>query len=322
MHGTGTSAETGLDRVGGAARLTVGALPAAERRKRLRGAGLPIRSGLFAFRLRSDVERVDRAIERLYADYPSPGEQEFCDFELEVARPSGLRRWLRPQVRALYDSELVFEPLPVGHAFPLMEWALNFCVTSHAFEHLSLHAAVVERGGRAVILPAPPGSGKSTLCAALVHRGWRLLSDELTLVGLDDGRVHPLVRPVSLKNRSIEIISAFAPESQFCEPTHDTLKGTVAHMRVPTPHVQRMHESALPAWIVFPRWEADAPAVLSERDRADTALELGRNSFNLPVLGQDGFAALTRLVDTCQCHDFRYGRLDDAMRVFDALAAG
>jgi predicted ATPase len=31
-----------------------------------------------------------------------------------------------------------------------------------------------------VILPAPPGSGKSTLCAALVTRGWRLLSDELT----------------------------------------------------------------------------------------------------------------------------------------------
>jgi predicted ATPase len=33
---------------------------------------------------------------------------------------------------------------------------------------------VVERDGHALILPAMPGSGKSTLTAALVQRGWRL----------------------------------------------------------------------------------------------------------------------------------------------------
>ena len=31
---------------------------------------------------------------------------------------------------------------------------------------------------------------------------------------------------------------------------------------------------------------------------------------------------LTALVDRCGCYDFRYGLLDDAMRVFDQLAAG
>lgn len=311
-----------MDRAAGTGGLTVGALAPAERRRRLHGGGLAVRSGLFAFRLRSDVDRVERAVAALYGDYPCLGDEDFCDFALDVVRPTGLRRWLRPKVTALYDGEPVFEPLPAGHAFPLMEWALNYCITSHAFEHLTLHAAVVERGGRAVILPAPPGSGKSTLCAALVHRGWRLLSDELTLVSLADGRVHPVARPVSLKNRSIEIISAFAPEARFSERTLDTMKGTVAHMRAPTAHVRRMDEPARPAWIVFPRWEAGAPAELVERRKADTVLELGRNSFNLSVLGRDGFDTLTGLVDACGCHDFRYGQLDDAMRVFDALAAG
>ncbi len=309
-----------MDRADAGTAPTVGDLTPAERRRRLRGPGLALRTGLFALRLRSDVPAVAAAIDRLYPDYPCLDAAAFCDFELEVVRPPGLRRWLRPQVLALYDGHRVFEPLPLGHAFPLMEWALNHCITTHSFEHLSLHAAVVERGGRALVLPAPPGSGKSTLCAALVHRGWRLLSDELTLVSLADGRVHPVARPVSLKNRSIEVISAFAPEAQFCEPTHDTQKGTVAHMRVPAAHVRRMHEPAVPAWVVFPRWEADAPATLTERPKADTVLELGRNSFNLPVLGPSGFDRLCGLVDAARCFDFRYGRLDDAMRVFDDLA--
>jgi HprK-related kinase A len=309
-----------LDRDAAGSALTVGRLSAADRRRRLHGTGLAIRSGLFAFRLRSDVPAVDRAVATLYADYPCLGDDDFCDFALDVLRPRGLRRWVRPQVTAFYDGEPVFERLPAGHAFPLMEWSLNYCISSHAFEHLSLHAAVVERGGRAVILPAPPGSGKSTLCAALIHRGWRLLSDEMTLLSLADGRVVPVARPVSLKNRSIDIIAAFAPESVFCDPTHDTMKGTVAHLRAPTDHVRRMHEAALPAWVVFPRWQADAPATLRERARPDTVLELGRNSFNLSVLGLAGFERLTELVDRCACYDFEYGRLDDAMRVFDELA--
>ncbi len=273
-----------------------------------------------AFRLRSDVPAVVRAVACLYPDYPLLDEHQFCDFELNVQRVAGLRRWLRPQVSAFYDGDPVFEPLPLGHAFPLMEWALNWCVTTHAFQHLSLHAAVVERGGRAVILPAPPGSGKSTLCAALVHRGWRLLSDELTLVSLADGRISPVVRPVSLKNRSIDVMRAFVPDAVFSEPTHDTVKGTVAHLRVPKAHIERMHETAWPAWIVFPRWESGAPATLTELPKPDTVLELGSNSFNVQTLGVAGFQALAQLVDGCACLAFHYGNLDEAMAVFDRLA--
>ena len=63
-----------------------------------------------------------------------------------------------------------------------------------------------------MLLPAPPGAGKSTLCAGLVHRGWRLLSDELALVDMETGLVRGMARPVNLKNKSIEVIRDFAPE--------------------------------------------------------------------------------------------------------------
>ena len=279
-----------------------------------------MRTGPFAFRLRSEVPAVAEGLALLYADYPRLGAQDFCDFTLDLHRVSGLRRWVRPQVQIVYDGTPVFEPLPLGHAFPLLEWTLNWCISTHAFEHLTLHAAVVERGGRAAILPAPPGSGKSTLCAALVHRGWRLLSDEMALVLLGDGRLSPLVRPVSLKNRSLEIIRQFAPAAVLSDETHDTSKGTVAHMKVAREQVLRMDETAQPAWVVFPRWVADAPARLEPRARADAFLELGRNAFNYGTLGGAGFDALADLVARCGCYDFSYSRLDDAIAVFDRLA--
>ena len=48
-------------------------------------------------------------------------------------------------------------------------------------------------------------------------------------------------------------------------------------------------------------------------------LELGRNAFNYMVLGEQGFEALGDLVSACDCYDFQYSDLEDAMAAFDTL---
>lgn len=196
---------------------------------------------------------------------------------------------------------------------------MNWCIAAHAHDRLLLHSAVIERNGMAVVMPAPPGSGKSTLCAALIHRGWRLLSDELALVSLSDGLVSPLVRAVSLKNQSVDVIRRFAPDAVFNRLSHGTHKGTVTHMRAPSEHVRRVNERARPRWVVFPRYVPDAPAVMTPRARGESLLELARNAFNYSVLGRDGFEALAGMLAGCDCFDFSYGRLDDAVLSFDQL---
>jgi hypothetical protein len=47
---------------------------------------------------------------------------------------------------------------------------------------IALHAGCIVRDGRAILLSAPSGVGKSTLSLALALRGWSLLSDEWTFV--------------------------------------------------------------------------------------------------------------------------------------------
>jgi HprK-related kinase A len=300
--------------------MMVGQLSARDLAGRLAGPGLTLRTGPFCVRLKSDAAPVVDGVELLYEHYPLLAEGCFCDFELDISRQQGLRRWVRPQVRFSYDGAAVFEPMPLGHALPLLEWAMNWCISTHAHQYLLLHAAVVEREGRAAILPAPPGSGKSTLCAGLIHRGWRLLSDEMALVSLQDGRLWPLARPVSLKNQSLDVIRRFNADAVFNAPTHDTAKGTVAHMKVPREHLLRMDEPARPAWVVFPKYVAGAASSLVERPKADAMIDLTSNAFNYTVLGRAGFHTLADLVTASECFDFNYSSLEEAIGIFDSIA--
>jgi HprK-related kinase A len=299
--------------------LTLSSLARPALLRRFAGPGLVLRTGPFRSRIRTDIPQLADTIALLYADYPLD-EDGFADFQLHFKAAGGWRRWLRPQVRFDQDGLQPFKPLPLGQAHPMFEWVMNWCVSNKALSYLVIHAAVLERGGCAVILPAPPGSGKSTLCAALACRGWRLLSDELTLVRPADLALVPLPRPVSLKNASIEIIRSWDPQAVFGPAVPETSKGTIAHMRAPTASVAAAGEPARATHIVFPRYEAGAATSLAPVPKAQLFTRVADNAFNYTVLGETGFDTLGRLVDACAGSDFRYSSLDEAIAVFDSLA--
>jgi HprK-related kinase A len=299
--------------------LTVGALTRREIAARLAGSGLYLRTGPFTNCIRSDSRFLLDGICQMYGAY-AIDESGFADFHLNVRRAAGWRRWIRPQVQFDNDGDVPFEPMPANHAFPMLEWMLNWCVSGRAHAYLIIHAAVVEKNGRALVMPAPPGSGKSTLCAALACRGWRLLSDELTLIGLDDHLITPLARPVSLKNASIPVMKAYAPDAQFTRSALDTSKGTVAHLKASDASVARSAEPARVAWVVFPLYRAGADLALAPIPPARAFMRVAENAFNYSLTGARGFHALGGVIDGCRSFDFTYSNLDEAIALFDAMA--
>ncbi|MEN3367722.1 MAG: hypothetical protein V7606_4996 [Burkholderiales bacterium] len=299
--------------------MKVSQLTSSELEYRLKHPGISIRTGAFTSRIQSPFPSVAEGIGLLYGDYPVVEQDGFADFHVGVARPHDLRRWFKPQVQFLLDGVSTFLPLPASQAFPMLEWGLNWCVSNHAHRYLMIHAAVVEKDGYAAILPAPPGSGKSTLCAALVNRGWRLLSDELTLVRLSDGKIIPVPRPVSLKNASIDVMKSYVPEGVFNRPVTDTVKGTVAHMKAPSDSVARAAEVALPGWVIFPKYQPGSPALLEPLPRAHAFMQVADNSFNYSELGLKAFETLSGLIGVSQCYRFTYSILDEAIETFAAL---
>ena len=288
-------------------------------RRQLRGPGLRLRTGPLVTKIRSRLCAVADGITLHYAAHAVEDDGGFADFHVSVERPRGLRRWLSPQVEFRVDGNPTFAPLPGDQGFPMLEWGLNWCVSSYCHQFLIVHAAVLEREGRALVLAAPSGSGKSTLCAGLAFRGWRLLSDELALIEVASGQIIALPRPISLKNQSIDVVRAFASQAVFGPVVHETMKGSVAHVRPPVDAVLRAAEPAVPSWVVLPRFAAGADARLEPLPKARAFMCLVDNAFNYHVQGRDGFHALARLIDGSDCYGFSYSRLDDAAEIFESL---
>jgi len=245
--------------------------------------------------------------------------EPFADFHINLKRPKGLRHLIYPQVDFYSDIEKPFKPLPLNQTNPFFEWGLNWCIATMSHQFLIIHAAVVAKGNNALLLPGSPGAGKSTLCAALVHRGWRLLSDEMALIDPNTCSVTPIPRPVSLKNASIDVIQHFEPEAVFGPVFEDTHKGSVTHMKAPRLSIQQKNKEAIIRWVVFPEYHAGSMIEISHPNPARVLMDLVGQTFNFGTLGLTAFQTLDNIVNQTDTLHFRYSDLEDAINWFETL---
>lgn len=136
---------------------------------------------------------------------------------------------------------------------PLLVNAVFTKACDRLAHRLLIHAAVLARGGRALVLPAPAGAGKSTLAAALAARGWVYLSDELAVVDAATLRVEPFPLPIGLKDGALAPLARYWPEAAAL-PRHRRQDGRGVRYLAP----RRWHAGeGLPvAALVFPAYRS------------------------------------------------------------------
>jgi HprK-related kinase A len=301
--------------------VTLADLPPDTLRRQLRRQGLRLRIGPFVARVASSMAAIETSLATLYAHHDVEPGQDGAHFTLRVDPPRTLRRFVRRQVQVTFDGHEPFLPLPWQMAAPMLEAALNWCVGSFAHRFVVIHAATLALGGRALLMPAPPGSGKSTLCAALMCRGWRLLSDEFALLDPASGTLQPIPRPVALKGPSIALLRAWSADA-WLGPEVDNNEGErVSYMRPPLESVRASATRAVPGWIVIPKFEAGAPPIVEAMSRARTVMHLADNSFNYNLHGRNGFESLASIVDRAPCVTLRYSGLEDGVQTIDRLVS-
>jgi HprK-related kinase A len=293
----------------------LGDLPVSEIQRRLGREGIDVDLGLVRVRVSSDSPTFSAQFREVYAGFPATLAPDWVGLHVQLRRR---RRWLmgwKEQVDLWHDGRLLFEPFPAAAPLPLFEWGVNWLIARSRNDVLLLHAAIAERDGLALVMPALPGSGKSTLGSALGMSGWRLMSDEFGALDPADGLLRSVLKPAALKNESIPVIQRFGGGKARLGPSFPgTRKGTVAHL-LPSPDaVRRVHEPALPACVLLPRWKRDSPTRLEPLDPRMGFSQLAFNAFNYAVTGEAGFNALVDIAGRCGAWQLVYGDLDDAVQ--------
>jgi HprK-related kinase A len=283
--------------------------------------GVQVTVGPFLVRLRSELGEVQAHLQHLYGDFPKR-EGDEGHFDIAVVGGRGVHRLFRRQSRVIINGVAPFLPLPRQLAGPSIEWALNWCIGKNTHRWIAVHSAVVERNGSILMLPGPSGSGKSTLCASLTGEGWRLFSDEFALIDPVSSLVFPIPRPISLKNRAIEIIRLRYPQFVFGPEARDTEGSMFVHMRPPLESVRRAGEAARVRWVIVPRFIAGASTTLERLPRARALMHVTDQSFNYNYLGAKGFQCLADMIREADCYRLEYGDLDDVLALIQNVTAG
>ncbi len=276
-----------------------------------------IDSGQFRFRVESCPGFVLDPLQAMYGDLPPDHGREPVDFRVSLTCDSLLRRFLRPQISFHADQRSPFKPVPRSQAYPVLEWGMNWCIAAHDYTRLIVHAAVLERDGQALIFPATPGAGKSTLSVFLAFHGWNLYSDEMALIDFDTARVMPLFRPVCLKNRSIDLVRSWFPDAVMTGTARDTQKGDVAHVKAMPWQRFRTLEPVSIAGVVFPRYQPGMALNVRPVDEIDTFRQLCSHAFNYNIVGERGFNLIGRLAAQSRSFSIAYS---DLSAVKDFLA--
>ena len=187
-------------------------------------------------------------------------------------------------------------------------------------EKLLFHAAVLEKGGTAIVFPGEAGSGKTTLAAALVLYGFRFFSDEIAALNVDNLSVSPLPLPMSIKPRSVKPLSKYYPGLAE-SPVHLRADGKkVRYLSPPPQSLEGIFEvSAVVNCFVFPKYKKGAENSLNELDKFKAMQLLAKTgSSNRDITERDVEAMIT-LVEKNPCYEIVYSDLSKAISLLENL---
>ena len=191
-------------------------------------------------------------------------------------------------------SKLVHKHTDIGQVLREAIWDLHASVPQTARDFLFLHAGVVSRRGRALLLPAWMDCGKSSLTVALMRAGWDYLSDELAPIDPVTRRVYPFPKLIGLDADGVHLFPGL--EERLGDRNGLSSELTERYVR-PGDVDSHVADPSQVAWLIFPTSDFGGPARLTPLPTAGAVEAMAKNSLNLFRYEDRGVALLAKVAN-------------------------
>jgi hypothetical protein len=194
---------------------------------------------------------------------------------------------------------------------PLVKGAFwSAAINAHNFLFY-IHAGTVGTDEASVLLPAAPGSGKSSLTAVLTHNGLRYFSDEVALIEPDTFMVRPMPLAFCAKSTGWDLLARYYPEI-LTVPTH--LRGDGKIVRYVPPPADRVPKGpASISHIVFPHYDRESKTELQPIARSEAVGRLMTECLGKKhQLNRNNVDQFIRWISGIQCYALPFSSLEDA----------
>jgi|GEM_PF-449128 len=209
----------------------------------------------------------------------------------------------RGMARGLFPDPDSIHPL----VFSSYMFTLAFSEMLRARGAFLMHAAAVAAEGKGVIIPAYTGSGKTTLALALCKGGFSFLSDDRSILRLDEGGIQILAFPegVDVTEQTI----SFFPELNNLTPDSFTAGLRKKKFWIEDLYPGRIVNRCDPRLLLFPTVTKAKKSFLEPLSKIEAIGEMLPHS--LVVIGKDTaekhFQALCQLVESADCYRIHFG---------------
>lgn len=264
----------------------------------------------FDFAVRTPDASLRSYLDRILGSLAVPGQpRQRYRLDEQIPRSGLYELWL--------DGERLLSTALGERALSFLLWHVNRQAVEVSSDYLLLHASAAERDGTAVLLPAPMGSGKTTLVARLVQAGLRYVTDEVVAVD-DSDTVQPYPKPLSIETGSQPLLEALRPVIDPAVAAYLGEKWYVEPLAIGPPAVAG---PCVPRLVVTPCYEQGATTAVLPMRRSEAVVMLAENSFNMDRRGRRGLSALASVVRRCDCYRLTVGDLDQASALVVDLMA-
>ena len=275
------------------------------------------RIGTVALSIESSFPEMWADCDRFYGHYRC-GSEISDTIRFTIARKrSG--RLARPVYVVRCNGEDYVAGPNISAVLPRLEAALNHQVMASFQSFFQLHAGVMSRHDQAVIFTGTSGTGKTTLAAALLSRGWNYLCDEFALIDPNSLLVQPFPKPLSIKESGIERITGMNLPL-CCHRWRNGKSGErLSHVVPLDVRPKCVGDPCRVKTLLFMTRHEGTPQCCCRLHGPEAAMTIYRMGLNTEDLGRRAFDTAIALASHAQCYQLNLGSVEQTCALVESL---